>query len=251
MTRSATCAPACTPSSRRRVENPQTAEDLTQEVLLRLLRSPSNHLADPTAWLYRVARNVIIDHYRNRHPTTPLHSVPAPATDALIDPFADDPDTARRELARCLRPMIEQLPEPYRSAVTAVDLDARHQRVRSHAHRAQRPRREIPRTARAAPTTSAAHKLLRCPDRRRRDRDRLCGPTGLLSLPVAPSLDSSVSLRLRQTARGGGRHLAAVAACTWNSRASSPGNFVWPGHATANARPGLPRRVPLQHTLCR
>ena len=108
----------------RRVESPQTAEDLTQEVLLRLLRSPSKQLADPTAWLYRVARNVIIDHYRTRHPTTPLDTDPAPAADAVIDPFADDPDTARRELARCLRPMIEQLPEPYRSAVTAVDLDA-------------------------------------------------------------------------------------------------------------------------------
>ena len=107
----------------RRVESPQTAEDLTQEVLLRLLRSSSNHLADPTAWLYRVARNVIIDHYRNRHRTTPLDTDTAPAADAVTDPFADDPDSARRELARCLRPMIEQLPEPYRSAVTAVDLD--------------------------------------------------------------------------------------------------------------------------------
>ena len=35
----------------RRVESPQTAEDLTQEVLLRLLRSPSTDLAEPTAWL--------------------------------------------------------------------------------------------------------------------------------------------------------------------------------------------------------
>lgn len=41
----------------RRVENTPTAEDLTQEVLLRLVRSN----ADPAAWLYRVARNVIID----------------------------------------------------------------------------------------------------------------------------------------------------------------------------------------------
>jgi RNA polymerase sigma-70 factor, ECF subfamily len=40
----------------RRVNSPQTAEDLTQDVLLRLLRSTTSDLTDPTAWLYRVAR---------------------------------------------------------------------------------------------------------------------------------------------------------------------------------------------------
>jgi DNA-directed RNA polymerase specialized sigma24 family protein len=40
----------------RRMNSPQTAEDLTQDVLLRLLRSTTSDLTDPTAWLYRVAR---------------------------------------------------------------------------------------------------------------------------------------------------------------------------------------------------
>ena len=123
----------------RRVESPQTAEDLTQEVLLRLLRSRSSDLTDPTAWLYRVARNVIIDHYRARHPTKLLDIDPARAADAAIDPFADDPDTARRELAHCLRSLIEQLPEPYRSAVTAVDLDGA-----THASEATRTGLSVP-----------------------------------------------------------------------------------------------------------
>jgi RNA polymerase sigma factor (sigma-70 family) len=70
----------------RRVESPQTAEDLTQEVMLRLLRSSSNDLADPTAWLYRVARNVIIDHYRTRHRTQPLDVDTATAADACSTP---------------------------------------------------------------------------------------------------------------------------------------------------------------------
>jgi RNA polymerase sigma-70 factor (ECF subfamily) len=108
----------------RRVENPETAEDLTQEVLLRLVHnSRSNELNDPTAWLYRVARNVIIDHYRGRRPSqTPGAGHPL-ATDPVTDPFADDPSSARRELALCVRSLIEQLAEPYRSAVRAVDLD--------------------------------------------------------------------------------------------------------------------------------
>ena len=103
-----------------RVENPETAEDLTQEVLLRLVRSGSA-VDDPTAWLYRVARNVIIDHYRGRrpHPADPT----MPSAEGVVDPFADDPDGARFELARCLRSLVDRLPQPYRSAVRSVDLD--------------------------------------------------------------------------------------------------------------------------------
>ena len=103
-----------------RVENPETAEDLTQEVLLRLVRSGSE-VDDPTAWLYRVARNVIIDHYRGRHPHPSDPTMPG--ADGLVDPFADDPGNARIELARCVRSLVEQLAEPYRSAVRSVDLD--------------------------------------------------------------------------------------------------------------------------------
>jgi RNA polymerase sigma-70 factor (ECF subfamily) len=103
-----------------RVENPETAEDLTQEVLLRLVRSGSA-VDDPTAWLYRVARNVIIDHYRGRRP--PPSDPTLPGADGVVDPFADDPDGARFELSRCLRSLVDRLAEPYRSAVRAVDLD--------------------------------------------------------------------------------------------------------------------------------
>ena len=107
----------------RRVESPQAAEDLTQEVLLRLVRSNADELADPAAWLYRVARNVIIDYYRTRRPAPA--GVEASEFIDSIDPFADDPSLARRELAHCLYSLINQLDEPYQSAITAVDLDGR------------------------------------------------------------------------------------------------------------------------------
>ena len=107
----------------RRVENTQAAEDLTQEVLLRLVRSNADELADPAAWLYRVARNVIIDHYRTRRPDPAR--VEASELSNSVDPFADDPSLARQELAQCLRSLINQLDEPYQSAITAVDLDGR------------------------------------------------------------------------------------------------------------------------------
>ena len=107
----------------RRVESTQAAEDLTQEVLLRLIRSNADELADPAAWLYRVARNVIIDHYRTRRPDPAR--VEASELSNPVDPFADNLSLARQELAQCLRSLINQLDEPYQSAITAVDLDGR------------------------------------------------------------------------------------------------------------------------------
>jgi RNA polymerase sigma-70 factor, ECF subfamily len=113
----------------RRVESPEVADDLTQEVLLRLLQHQDRAVENPTAWLYRVARNVLIDHYRSRGSYRRLHSADPALADMLLaeEPFADDPQAAQRELAGCLGSLVDQLAEPYRSAVTAVDLDGRTQ----------------------------------------------------------------------------------------------------------------------------
>jgi RNA polymerase sigma-70 factor, ECF subfamily len=113
----------------RRVESPEVADDLTQDVLLRLLQHRDTAVEHPTAWLYRVARNVLIDHYRTRASQQRLTSGdPATAATAPAEePFADDPQAAQRELAGCLRSLVDQLAEPYRSAVTAVDLDGQTQ----------------------------------------------------------------------------------------------------------------------------
>ena len=43
------------------------------------------------------------------------------------EPSDAGPNQATRELARCLQPMIEQLPATYRDALIAVDLDGRTQ----------------------------------------------------------------------------------------------------------------------------
>jgi RNA polymerase sigma-70 factor (ECF subfamily) len=113
----------------RRVESPEVADDLTQEVLLRLLQPQDGSVDNPTAWLYRVARNVLIDYYRSRATQRRLHAGD-PATAATVlaeEPFTDDPQAVQRELAGCLRSLVDQLPEPYRSAVTAVDLDGQTQ----------------------------------------------------------------------------------------------------------------------------
>lgn len=107
----------------RRVESPDTADDILQDVFLKTYRQLPE-LKDQgklQSWLYQIARNAIIDHYRARRaPGGPIDEVPAESADAT--------GTAERELAECLRPMIATLPEPYRDALVLSDLEGLTQR---------------------------------------------------------------------------------------------------------------------------
>jgi RNA polymerase sigma-70 factor, ECF subfamily len=109
----------------RRVSDPQDAEDVLQEVLLRIHRH-AGELADADrvlAWVHRIARNAIVDHYRRRA-ARPEHA--AGAADDFGDVVAtnDEPtDASRRELAHCLRPLLERLPDKHRQAVILTELE--------------------------------------------------------------------------------------------------------------------------------
>jgi RNA polymerase sigma-70 factor, ECF subfamily len=112
----------------RRIGDPDAADDVAQEVLLRLHRSLGDLRIEDRldAFAYRIARNAIIDHYRARASgkETPV------APDDLIARADADGDTeddlneakGREELARCLEPLVRRLPEHYREALTLTDL---------------------------------------------------------------------------------------------------------------------------------
>jgi len=112
----------------RRIGDPDAADDVAQEVLLRLHRNlGALRLEDRLdAFAYRIARNAIIDHYRSRASAKETPAAPdelVKRMDADGDAEQDsDGDRARQELARCLAPLIRQLPEPYREALTLTDL---------------------------------------------------------------------------------------------------------------------------------
>jgi RNA polymerase sigma-70 factor (ECF subfamily) len=69
-----------------RVGDQQTAEDLTSDVFLRMVRSLAGYRLQGIpfqAWLFRIARNIAIDHFRQHraHPAVELpENQPEPAT---------------------------------------------------------------------------------------------------------------------------------------------------------------------------
>jgi RNA polymerase sigma-70 factor (ECF subfamily) len=104
-----------------RVGNDHVAADIIQDVLVRSVAAGAlDHVDNPAAWLYRAARNAVIDHYRTRHVHDPLDDSaelwPEP------EPADDRPNDASRHLAACLQPLLAQLPALYRDAVERVDL---------------------------------------------------------------------------------------------------------------------------------
>jgi RNA polymerase sigma-70 factor (ECF subfamily) len=114
----------------RRVRNEADADDLAQRVLLQIVGGLGSLRESERlhAWIYRVARNAIADHYRSsagRREYASGHTIELEsATKPMLSiPAEEDDRAALRELAACLRPMIGQLPAPYQQAITMADLD--------------------------------------------------------------------------------------------------------------------------------
>lgn len=101
---------------RSRVWDDAEAEDILQEVFIRIHR----HLCcqpewnKPKSWIYQIARNLIIDHYRRRRETVELPEG-LPAEPDLPE---EDPEAV---LALSLKEMIDGLPEHYRQALLLTE----------------------------------------------------------------------------------------------------------------------------------
>ncbi|MCQ4160505.1 sigma-70 family RNA polymerase sigma factor [Roseomonas sp. GC11] len=106
-------------SLRRRGFSAETAADLTQDTFVRILAAPPAEAAvahNPVGYLFRVARNLGIDHQR-RERLLPRVDLAAEDFTAILDP-APAPDTIAYDRQRLLRTQaaIEELPERTRKA---------------------------------------------------------------------------------------------------------------------------------------
>jgi RNA polymerase sigma-70 factor (ECF subfamily) len=110
----------------RRVTDRADAEDLVQDVLLRVMAHPAPPRGEALEhWLFAATRNALTDHYRRR--ATRDRRVDRYAAEAALKASpevraADDEEELRHALAGCIAPLLRQLPPAYAEAVQAVDL---------------------------------------------------------------------------------------------------------------------------------
>ncbi len=111
----------------RMVRNQAVAEELAQEVFLRVYRSRESYRAEAkfTTWLYRIATNLAVNHARDtrheRNAQTVYLDAPDPETGTTPDVADDDPSAEqnllREERMAAIRQHVMALPERQRMAV--------------------------------------------------------------------------------------------------------------------------------------
>jgi RNA polymerase sigma-70 factor (ECF subfamily) len=90
----------------------EAVQDLCQEVFLRVFLAGPRYreTGQFTAWLYRIALNVVRDYSRRRDPELKLFQNAEPAADCL----SPDVCCEQQELARLVTQAVTDLPEPLR-----------------------------------------------------------------------------------------------------------------------------------------
>lgn len=103
---------------RARAGDADEAHDLVQEVFVRAIRQPGGlaAIANPRAWLFQAARNLLIDRFRLAREQVPL-------PDDLVDAGSDTDARPVDTLTRCLPHVLSVLTAEDRDAITRCDLE--------------------------------------------------------------------------------------------------------------------------------
>jgi RNA polymerase sigma factor (sigma-70 family) len=119
---------------RKRVDDEGDAEDILQDVLYELTEAyrMMKPIEQVGAWLYRVARNRIIDRFRKRRPEVAVEGpLKENVEDARLEDLLPSPDAgpdalyARSVLLDELDAALEELPEEQRDVFVAHEVDGR------------------------------------------------------------------------------------------------------------------------------
>lgn len=103
---------------KRRVRTNQDAEDILQDIFLKIYKNISN-LNDSNkihAWIYQITKNAIVDYYRVNRITVTDHD---PYED--IPENIDDETNMNAEIGQCINKMIQLLPDKYREALVLTE----------------------------------------------------------------------------------------------------------------------------------
>jgi RNA polymerase sigma-70 factor, ECF subfamily len=114
----------------KRVHNPSDADDILQEVFLRIYQHIDTVRARDrlVPWMFQIARNAVTDYYRAASRRQEI-SLDEEAAFKLNAPLSEAETAFHQELAACLQPMVAALPETYREAVELAELKGFSQRA--------------------------------------------------------------------------------------------------------------------------
>ena len=101
----------------KRVHDEPTAKDISQEVLIKVYNFclSKSGVRNVRSWLYQIAQNAIIDHYRKNKRNVP--------TESFSEAEDENEESAAKEAAEFILPMINLLPEAYSTPLRMSDVD--------------------------------------------------------------------------------------------------------------------------------
>jgi RNA polymerase sigma-70 factor, ECF subfamily len=116
-----------------RLIGPDQAEDVAQEVFVKISRSLGEfrNEAQLSTWIYRIATNAALDKVRSAEYRAALRTLPiegscesAPA-DIFIESaeVSSEQQAIRGEMTDCVRGLLNQLPESYRTVLILSDME--------------------------------------------------------------------------------------------------------------------------------
>ena len=101
---------------KKRINNREDAEDITQDVFYKLSKSKTEALENVKSWVYTIAKNSITDYYRKKKPITgELENF------AFAEDYSED--NAEKELSECVTSLVNELPEDYRTLMILSELE--------------------------------------------------------------------------------------------------------------------------------
>ena len=100
---------------KKRIHDKEASNDIFQNVFIKihLKLGTLSEKEKLSAWIYQITRNCITDYFRKQKNKVPL-------TENIIE-LEDETDFST-ELVKCLKPMIDQLPDTYKEAIIETEI---------------------------------------------------------------------------------------------------------------------------------
>lgn len=101
----------------KRVRDAQLAEELAQQVLLKLFDAccADRSILNLRSWMFQIAHHTMVDHYRH---SARYADAPIPEWEAV-----EDRNSIWSEMATCVRPLLGLLPDKYAEPLRLSDLE--------------------------------------------------------------------------------------------------------------------------------